>query len=244
MPLTDAAIRRAKPAAKPQKLADGGGLFLFITVAGAKSWCWKYRSGGKEKLLTLHLYPDVSLAKAREAREDARRLLARWTPASAQGSHRSAHHRRRCSLRGGRQGMADLPPVGAEPPEEDCCLVPEGRLSVHKYALGGADPDDAGMGRLSGPAAHGKRRSDASRSGVGGRRRAIDSKRAASLRRQLAARRRPALPCPVLPPTGTITVMFRGLLPEASRLRARPLSLADAGLCHATIVRPGTRTSR
>lgn len=76
MPLTDAAIRRAKPADKPQKLADGGGLFLLITVAGAKSWRWKYRVAGKEKLLTLGLYPDVSLAKAREAREDARRLLA------------------------------------------------------------------------------------------------------------------------------------------------------------------------
>ena len=76
MPLTDAAIRRAKPADKPKKLADGGGLFLLITVAGAKSWRWKYRVSGKEKLLTLGLYPDVSLAKAREAREDARRLLA------------------------------------------------------------------------------------------------------------------------------------------------------------------------
>jgi len=76
MPLTDAAIRRAKPADKPLKLADGGGLFLLITVAGAKSWRWKYRVAGKEKLLTLGLYPDVSLAKAREAREDGRRLLA------------------------------------------------------------------------------------------------------------------------------------------------------------------------
>ena len=76
MPLTDAAIRRAKPVAKPQKLADGGGPFLFITVAGAKSWRWKYRVAGKEKLLTLGLYPDVSLAKAREAGEDGRRMLA------------------------------------------------------------------------------------------------------------------------------------------------------------------------
>lgn len=84
MPLTDAAIRRTKPADKPQKLADGGGLFLFITVAGAKSWRWKYRVAGKEKLLTLGLYPDVSLAKAREAREDARRLLASGVDPSEQ----------------------------------------------------------------------------------------------------------------------------------------------------------------
>ena len=84
MPLTDAAIRRAKPADKPQKLADGGGLFLLVTVAGAKSWRWKYRVAGKEKLLTLGLYPDVSLAKAREAREDARRLLASGVDPSEQ----------------------------------------------------------------------------------------------------------------------------------------------------------------
>ncbi|OEZ02338.1 MULTISPECIES: integrase arm-type DNA-binding domain-containing protein [Stenotrophomonas] len=75
MPLTDVAIRRAKPSDKPQKLADGGGLYLLITTAGAKSWRWKYRVAGKEKLLTLGLYPDVTLASAREARDDARRLL-------------------------------------------------------------------------------------------------------------------------------------------------------------------------
>ncbi|WP_315388756.1 integrase arm-type DNA-binding domain-containing protein [uncultured Stenotrophomonas sp.] len=75
MPLTDVAIRRAKPSDKPQKLADGGGLYLLITTAGAKSWRWKYRVAGKEKLLTLGLYPDVTLACAREARDDARRLL-------------------------------------------------------------------------------------------------------------------------------------------------------------------------
>ncbi|WP_262071875.1 integrase arm-type DNA-binding domain-containing protein [Stenotrophomonas sp. Marseille-Q5258] len=84
MPLTDAAIRRAKPADKPQKLADGGGLFLLITIAGAKSWRWKYRIAGKEKLLTLGLYPDVSLAQAREAKEDARRLLASGVDPSEQ----------------------------------------------------------------------------------------------------------------------------------------------------------------
>lgn len=75
MPLTDVAIRRAKPSNKPQKLADGGGLYLLITTAGAKSWRWKYRVAGKEKLLTLGLYPEVTLAMARDAREDARRLL-------------------------------------------------------------------------------------------------------------------------------------------------------------------------
>ncbi|WP_329851086.1 Arm DNA-binding domain-containing protein [Stenotrophomonas pavanii] len=76
MPLADLAIRRAKPADKPQKLSDAGGLYLYVTVAGAKSWRWKYRFGGKEKVLALGLYPDVSLASARDARDDARRLLA------------------------------------------------------------------------------------------------------------------------------------------------------------------------
>ncbi|MGY8563289.1 integrase arm-type DNA-binding domain-containing protein [Paracidovorax citrulli] len=76
MPLTDVAIRRAKPSDKPQKLTDGGGLFLFLTTAGAKSWRWKYRVAGREKLLVIGLYPDVTLAMARAARDDARRLLA------------------------------------------------------------------------------------------------------------------------------------------------------------------------
>ncbi|MGW8174611.1 MAG: tyrosine-type recombinase/integrase [Stenotrophomonas sp.] len=84
MPLTDAAIRRAKPAEKPQKLTDGGGLYLYITTAGARSWRWKYRIAGKEKLLSIGLYPDVSLARAREARDDARRLLARGVDPGAQ----------------------------------------------------------------------------------------------------------------------------------------------------------------
>lgn len=75
MPLTDVVIRRAKPSDRPQKLADGGGLYLLITTTGTKSWRWKYRIGGKEKLLTVGLYPDVTLAMARDAREDARRLL-------------------------------------------------------------------------------------------------------------------------------------------------------------------------
>lgn len=89
-PLTDAAIPRAKPADKPQKLADGGGLSLLVTVASAKSWRWKYRVAGKEKLLTFGLYPDVSLAMAREAREDARRLLASAVDPSEQRKAASA----------------------------------------------------------------------------------------------------------------------------------------------------------
>jgi len=77
MPLTDAAIRRARPSDNQQKISDGGGLYLYLTPTGARSWRWKYRIAGKEKLLSIGLYPDVSLARAREARDEARRLLAR-----------------------------------------------------------------------------------------------------------------------------------------------------------------------
>lgn len=75
MPLTDAKVRRADPAEKPYKLADGGGLYLFVTPTGAKSWRMKYRIGGKEKRLTFGLYPEVSLSEARAERDEARRRI-------------------------------------------------------------------------------------------------------------------------------------------------------------------------
>ncbi len=74
--LTDVQCRKAKGAEKAYKLADGQGLYLFVTPAGFKSWRMKYRTqGGKEKLLTFGSYPDVSLLEAREARDDARRTI-------------------------------------------------------------------------------------------------------------------------------------------------------------------------
>lgn len=76
MPLSDAAIRTVKPAAKQQKLSDGGGLFLLISPSGGKWWRMKYRFDGKEKLLSLGTYPDTSLKEAREKRDNARKLLA------------------------------------------------------------------------------------------------------------------------------------------------------------------------
>jgi len=75
MALTDTAIRNAKPADKPIKLFDGGGLFLHITPAGKRYWRLKYRFAGKEKLLALGVYPDVGLKEARDKREEAKRLL-------------------------------------------------------------------------------------------------------------------------------------------------------------------------
>ena len=64
--LTDAQVRAAKPAAKPFKLADSGGLHLFVSPAGSKAWRLRYEIAGREKLLSLGRYPDVTLVKARE----------------------------------------------------------------------------------------------------------------------------------------------------------------------------------
>jgi integrase len=76
MPLTDIKVRNAKPGAKPTKIFDGGGLFLLIQPQGGKCWRYKYRVGGKEKLLALGTYPEVNLAAARERHRDARKALA------------------------------------------------------------------------------------------------------------------------------------------------------------------------
>jgi integrase len=76
MPLTDTTIRNTKPAEKPIKLFDGGGLFLLVTPAGQRYWRLKYRAAGKEKLLALGVYPDVTLAVARRKRDEAREKMA------------------------------------------------------------------------------------------------------------------------------------------------------------------------
>ena len=73
--LTDAAVRKAKPGDKDYKLPDSGGLHLFVTKSGHRSWRLKYRFDGKERRLVFGPYPDVSLAQARQMRDDAKRLL-------------------------------------------------------------------------------------------------------------------------------------------------------------------------
>lgn len=75
MPLTDTAIRAAKAGDKPYKLADGGGLYLLVNPTGSRLWRLKYRIEGKEKLLAIGPYPDVTLAKARERRDDAKKAI-------------------------------------------------------------------------------------------------------------------------------------------------------------------------
>ena len=77
VPLTDMQIRAIKPAAKDIKLFDGSGLFLLITPTGGKLWRFKYRFGGREKLLSFGAYPQISLADARQRREEARELIAK-----------------------------------------------------------------------------------------------------------------------------------------------------------------------
>lgn len=83
MKLTDTAIRKTKSEAKPYKMADGGGMYLEVMPNGSKYWRLKYRFAGKEKRLALGVYPDVSLADARERREQARKLLANDTDPSS-----------------------------------------------------------------------------------------------------------------------------------------------------------------
>lgn len=71
----DIVFRNAKPKDKPYKIADEKGLFMYVTTQGSKYWRFKYRFGGKEKLLALGVYDDVTLAKARVKRDEARKLL-------------------------------------------------------------------------------------------------------------------------------------------------------------------------
>jgi Arm DNA-binding domain len=75
MSLTDTAIKAAKPGEKPYKLIDERGLCLHVHPTGGRRWRLKYRVAGREKLLAIGVCPDVSLAKARERREEARQLL-------------------------------------------------------------------------------------------------------------------------------------------------------------------------
>ena len=83
MKLTDTNIRKAKPGDKARKLSDGGGLYVLIEPTGGKLWRYKYRFEGKEKLLALGKYPDVSLAEARKRHQEAREQLAQGIDPSA-----------------------------------------------------------------------------------------------------------------------------------------------------------------
>lgn len=77
MALTDTEIKRAKGADEPYRLADAGGLYVWVTPSGGKLWRWKYRFDGKQKLMTFGKYPDVPLARARELHAEQRAILAK-----------------------------------------------------------------------------------------------------------------------------------------------------------------------
>ena len=87
MPLTDIAIRRAQPGEKPRKIFDGRGLYLEISPRGGKWWRIKYRFEGKDKRISLGVYPDISLKEARRRGDESRRLLVAGIDPSA---HRQA----------------------------------------------------------------------------------------------------------------------------------------------------------
>lgn len=73
--LTEKALKALAPKDRPYKRSDGQGLYVLVTVTGARLWRFKYRFGGKERLLTFDAWPEVSIKQAREKRDDARQLL-------------------------------------------------------------------------------------------------------------------------------------------------------------------------
>ncbi len=73
--LTDVKVKNAKPSGKPFKLFDGGGLYLLVTQTGGKLWRIKYSFNGKEKLLSIGIYPTLSLSEARDKRHEAKKKI-------------------------------------------------------------------------------------------------------------------------------------------------------------------------
>ncbi len=75
--LTDTKIRAAKPQATPYRMADAGGLFLYVSPAGGKSWRLRYRLHGREQTMVIGPYPGIGIAEARSMREQVKGELAR-----------------------------------------------------------------------------------------------------------------------------------------------------------------------
>jgi integrase len=84
MPLTDKAIKAITPEDKSRKYFDGAGLYLEVAPSGGKWWRLKYRVGGKEKRVSLGVYPDVSLKEAREKAQEARKQVGKGIDPSSQ----------------------------------------------------------------------------------------------------------------------------------------------------------------
>lgn len=106
-PLTTAEVKSALFTGKPRKLFDGGGLHLLVTKSG-KYWRLKYSFAGREKLLALGKYPDVTLSVAREATQDARRLLAKGIDPSAEKKKRKAEEKEKNAATNTFRAMAEI----------------------------------------------------------------------------------------------------------------------------------------
>ncbi len=91
MALTAIEVKGAKATDKPQKLADGGGMYLLIQPNGSKYWRLDYRFAGKRKTLAIGIYPEVSLLEARERRDAARKILSNGAdPSDVKKSQKAA----------------------------------------------------------------------------------------------------------------------------------------------------------
>lgn len=82
-------VNKARASDKPQKLSDGGGLYLLVQPNGAKYWRLDYRFEGKRKTLALGVYPAISLVVARDRRDEARKLLINEQDPSATHSKKA-----------------------------------------------------------------------------------------------------------------------------------------------------------
>jgi len=81
--LTDRFVRALQPSEKPRRAFDAGGLYIEVSPQGRRYWRFKFRYGGKEKRLALGVYPEVTLAEARLARDAARAMLREGRDPSA-----------------------------------------------------------------------------------------------------------------------------------------------------------------
>lgn len=84
MALTKQKIEQTAPRGKPYKLFDGRGLHLEVVPSGGRLWRFKYRIAGKEKRISLGIYPDIGLKTARERLDEVRKQLATRIDPSAQ----------------------------------------------------------------------------------------------------------------------------------------------------------------
>ena len=85
--LSEMAIKKAKPEAKAYKMADGGGMYLLVQPTGAKWWRMKYRIDGKEKMLSIGTYPDITLSMRHGIacfKQLAQHSNMRWQPDAQQ----------------------------------------------------------------------------------------------------------------------------------------------------------------